>query len=168
MMTYEEFEREYRSYYPLPDAIKAAYERLQKSGRNELLTFEEFALETRMEDLESVRPAYDRLVALVQRGALFERDVYQYAHYRWCIRNADAIVAYETGPHNMWEVNSCDTELSQGLAIDKINDEWRFEREYIEIVGTAYYDASDWNFIRFDVDGMHWLMHDGELDQVYD
>ncbi|MBQ7546027.1 MAG: hypothetical protein IJT41_03560 [Clostridia bacterium] len=168
MVDYEQFARDYRSEYPTDEAMQAAYDRRMKAERDILLTPEEFKLETRTGPETDVSAVYRKLMDLLGNGAIRKHDVYYYAHYRWCLNAPEAIIAYETGPKNQWAVNNCDTELSAELAIDKINDEWRFERAYIEIVGTAYYESSDWNFIRFNVDGVSWLMHDGELYQVYE
>ena len=168
MVDYEQFERDYRSEYLTDEAMKAAYDRRMKAEHDTLLTPEEFKLETRTGLETDVSAVYGKLRDLLGNGAIRKRDVYNYAHYRWCMNAPDAIIAYETGPKNQWAVNNCDTEHSAELAIDKINDEWRFERAYIEIVGAAYYDATDWNFIRFNVDGVSWLMYDGELYQVYE
>ena len=168
MMTFGEFARDYRCEYPDYEDLKAAYDRRWRAEHDILLTAEEFKLETRTEPETDIGPVYEKLLQLLELGALKERDIYNYAHYRWCLNAPDAIIAFETGPKNQWAVNNCDTELSAELAIAKINDEWRFESDYIKIIGAAYYDASDWNFIRFDVDGVQWLMHDGELDQIYD
>ena len=43
-----------------------------------------------------------------------------------------------------------------------------FEACIHRIVGTAYYDATDWNIIRFNADGVSWLINDGELAPVFD
>lgn len=167
MTDFEQFVRDYQHKYPTDEALKAAYDRRWKAAHGILLTQEEFRLETYTDSEDDIGPVYEKLLSLLKIGALNERDVYNYAHYRWCLASPEAIVAFEIGPKNQWVVNNCGTELSTELAIDKINDEWRFEREYIEIIGTAYYDASDWNFIRFNVDGVQWLMHEGELHQIY-
>ena len=168
MMTFGQFARDYRCEYPTDEALKAAYDRRWRAEHDILLTAEEFKLETRTEPESDVGPTYEKLLQLLELGALKERDIYNYAHFCWCLSSPEAIIALQIGPKNKWAVNNCGTKLSAELAIDKINDEWRFERAYIEIVGTAYYDATDWNFIRFNVDGVSWLMHNGGLYQVYE
>lgn len=52
-------------------------------------------------------------------------------------------------------------------AIAKVNLEWGFEADRIKIIGTPYYDATDWQFIRFNCAGCQWLWAQDALYPVY-
>ncbi len=41
------------------------------------------------------------------------------------------------------------------------------EAERVRIIGAPYYDATDYQFIRFDGPHMSWLWHNGSIDQVF-
>jgi hypothetical protein len=49
--------------------------------------------------------------------------------------------------------NTCKRIISSDEAKNIIHDQFCFERDKIEICGPAYYEATDWNFIRFMVKG---------------
>ena len=36
-----------------------------------------------------------------------------------------------------------------------------------DLLGSPYYDATDWNFIPFHCGAYDWLMQNGELYQIY-
>ena len=147
--------------------LNAAHERWEKAKCGALISQEEFLAEARATDSELAADTYHRLVKLMEQQCLSASEVYQYARYRWCLSSPDAVLAYMTGPHNFWSVNNCDTEISKDAARLTICEEWGFEASRIRIIGTPYYDATDWNFIRFDCANMAWLMRNGELYQVY-
>ena len=67
-----------------------------------------------------------------------------------------------------WAVNNCDAEIAEDTARIKVCEEWGFEASRIKIIGTPYYDATDWQFIRFDCAHMTWLWRNGNLHQVYE
>ena len=48
----------------------------------------------------------------------------------------------------------------------RINDMFGFEASGIEITGTPYYDATDYQFIRFRVREMMWLYCNDDLFRV--
>jgi hypothetical protein len=105
------------------------------------------------------------LVKLVEANKLRPAEVYSYAHYRWCLKDSSAIIAYQTGP-NRHEVNNCGTNITHAEAKIAINDEWGFEASRIKIIGTPYYDATDYHFIRFNCARMCWLWKNGNLYEV--
>ena len=110
---------------------------------------------------------YETLVRLVQEKKLTPGDVMQYAVYTWCLRKPEAVVAYEEAP-GKWLVNNCGTEISVERARVEVCEEWGFEASRVRIIGTPYYDATDWQFIRFDCAHMTWLWTNGNLYQVYE
>jgi hypothetical protein len=77
------------------------------------------------------------------------------------------VVAYQTDP-DKWAVNNCENEITTAEAILEVNSEWGFEASRVKILGTPYYESTDWNFIRFDCAHMTWLMRNGQLYQVYE
>lgn len=67
----------------------------------------------------------------------------------------------------MKSVNNCDTEITEEVACIKICEEWGFETGRIRVIGTPYYDATNYQFIRFNCAHMSWLWRNGDLLQVY-
>ena len=132
-----------------------------------LLSEEEFLAEAKATSSTLAAETYQALVKLVEQQILRPSDVYQYARYGWCLSSPDAVVAYRTGPQNQWVVNNCAIRITEDRARLEVCEEWGFEASRVRIIGQAYYDATDWNFIRFDCAGMTWLMCNGELYQVY-
>lgn len=166
---YEKYVLKYGYKHKTVGALKAAYGRQLKGLKNIMLSREEFLAET--EDNQS-EATYDALAALVNAAKLEPKEVLRYVRFRWCLRDAKAIVAYQISPLNTagcwgWAVNTCDTEIDPDLARLKASDEFGFEIGRIKIIGTPYYEATDWNFIRFDCAGWSWLMKDSELYQIY-
>ena len=104
---------------------------------------------------------------MVDQKVLGPADVYRYARFGWFLSATDAIIAYRTGPRDRWTVNNCDVQITEDRARLEICEEWGFEASRVWIIGQTYYDATDWNFIRFDCANMTWLMCNGELYQVY-
>lgn len=147
---------------------QSRYGRLRKAMDGTPLTLEEFAaeLETSPADVRA-RRLYYALLPLVAKGAMTALSLYDYARFRWCRNHPEAVIACQTGPRS-WEVNTCDTEYQEECAKLRINSEWGFEASRIQIQGTPYYDATDWNFICFRCGPYDWLMKDGELYQVYE
>lgn len=144
------------------------YSRLRKAMDGIPLTLEEFTAEMEAGSADVVaKQLYNALIPLVAKGALTAFDLYDYARFRWCRNHPEAVIACQTGPHS-WEVNTCDTEYQEECAKLWINSEWGFEASRIHIQGTPYYDATDWNFIRFRCGPLNWLMKDGELYQIYE
>lgn len=143
------------------------YDRLRKSIKGVPLTLEEFSdeLGTGPGNVNA-RQLYDALSSLLEKGALTAFGLYIYARVRWCRNHPEAVVAYQTGPHS-WEVNTCDTEYQEECAKLLINSEWGFEASRIEILGTPYYESTDWNFICFRCGALDWLMKNGSLYMIY-
>ncbi|KUO74385.1 MAG: hypothetical protein APF81_19300 [Desulfosporosinus sp. BRH_c37] len=132
-----------------------------------LITEEEFVIEAgKHYEGETLKTVYAALSELVNQKKLRPSEAYAYAHYKWCLRDPKAIVAYQEG-RDKWIVNDCDTEVTEEVSIVKVNSEWGFEASRIQIIGTPYYDATDYQFIRFDCAHMTWLWKNGNLYQVY-
>ena len=107
------------------------------------------------------------MVNLTEQQVFSPYAIYQYARFGWCLSSPEDVVAYMTGPQNRWAVNNYSVQISEDRARLEVCEEWGFEASRIRIIGQAYYDATDWNFIRFDCAHMTWLMCNGELYQVY-
>lgn len=152
--------------YDTEEDILTAYARKEKSYQGIPLTEDEFLSELGIEYALEGRQLYAKLCPLVQSGALKASDLYNYARFKWCLRHPEAVIACETGPKR-WAVNNCGEEIPAERAKQIINDEWGLEISRIEILGTSYYDATDWNFIRFRCAGVDWVMHNDSLDQIY-
>lgn len=148
-------------------AFKAGYDRLWKARHGVLLTEEEFLAEAKGRNAGTVADVYAALVELVNKKAITASDVYQYARFKWCLNDPLAIVAYQES-REKWIVNNCAEKITEEAARVKVCEEFGFEASRVKIVGTPYYDATDWNFIRFDCAGWHWLMNNGGIYQVYD
>lgn len=154
--------------YPTKKAFQEAFDRFQKYQAKQLLSAEEFILEAgERYDPGTLTDVYARLVKLVEEGKLLAEEVYRYASYKWCLRSPEAILAYPVGPKE-WIVNCCDAEILVDSAVAKVNREWGFETGRIQIIGIPYYEATDYQFIRFDCGGIHWLWSNEQLYEVYE
>lgn len=166
----EKFVHERGWEFKTDDAIKAAFERLCKCKQDVLITQDEFIAEAAPRGgehrEEMTISVYDALADLVNSGKLKAGEVYQYARFKWCFNNRKAIIAYQT-EQDRWEVNNCGTEVSEDRAKVVVNREWGFEVSRIRIIGTPYYDATDYQYIRFDCGYMTWLWKNGSLYHVY-
>jgi len=152
--------------YETVNDLQTAYARKVKSTQGTTLTEDEFLAELQVEDVSEGRLLYAKLYPLVEKGALNAFDLYEYAHFGWCLHHPEAVIACEIGPKR-WAVNNCGEEVSAGRAKLLLNKEWGFEVGGIEILGTPYYDATDWNFIRFCCRSVEWVMCNDSLHQVY-
>lgn len=152
--------------YATEDDIRTAYARKVKSYQGIPLTEDEFLAELDIKDTVKGRQLFAKLYPLVETGALKASTLYEYARFKWCLCRPEAVIACEIGPKR-WVVNNCGEEISAERAMQIVNEEWGFEAGRIEILGTPYYDATDWNFIRFRCAGVDWVMHNDSLDQVY-
>lgn len=153
--------------YETEEDARAGYRRMTKSQSGTPLTLKEFLAELRMEDAPSTtQQLYHTLLGLVKTGALSPYDVYHYARYHWCIRCPEAVIAYEIGPKR-WAVNNCAETITEDRAKLLLNADFGFEASRIKLLGTPYYDASDWNFICFRCGPYDWLMRNGDLHQIY-
>lgn len=163
---YEKFRQDRGWEFETEEALQAAYDRHWKCGQNILITKEEFVIEVNKPTERTVEEVYEALAKMVNSNKLRAAEVYRYARFKWCLDDADAIVAYQTEP-DRWEVNNCGTEVSVDEAKIFVNSEWGFEASRIRIIGTPYYDATDYQFIRFDCAHMTWLWKNGNLYQAY-
>lgn len=176
MTNYEKFIHNNSWIYKDDILLKEAYDRYWKSKHDILLCIDEFIAEVgERYDETAVTAAYERLVELSIRDQLTARKVYLYAHNCWCIQDAQSIVAYPVRRYKRkvkvrrlkWKVNNCDTAIDHVLAINKINQEWGFERNRITIIGVPYYSTIDYQFIRFDCTGIRWLWKNGSIYEIY-
>jgi hypothetical protein len=171
-MMYEKFVQDRGWKYKTNDVLQAAYDQFVKCRNNVLITQEEFIFiaETGTDTgTENLKDVYNALAGLVAQKKLRASDVYQYATYHW-LHDAKSVVVYQVGYNKLvsdWEVNNCGTEVPEAEAIIAVNSEWGFEASRIKIIGTPYYDATDYQFIRFDCAHMTWLWKNGSLYQVY-
>jgi len=163
---FHKFARDYGWKYETVEDLRTAYARKAKSIQGVPLSEDEFLAELHVEEADKGRQLYARLYPLVGKGALKAFDLYQYAHFGWCLHHPEAVIACETGP-KCWTVNNCGEEISTDRAKLLLNKEWGFEVSGIEILGTPYYDATDWNFIRFRCRSVEWVMCNDSLHQVY-
>ena len=152
--------------YATAGELQAGYGRHWKASRNILITMEEFLAEAEKTPGDPAADTYKSLVGLVEEKKLRPGEVLGYAHYHWCLNRPEAVIAYQTAPHE-WTVNNCDTEITLERARTEVCEEWGFEASQVHIIGTPYYDATDWQFIRFDCAHMSWLWCNGSLYQVY-
>ncbi len=153
--------------YDSEETALAGYGRLKKSSHGSLLTEDEFLEEIfPVEDIKAARRLYHILRSLAESGALTSLSLYQYARFKWCISRPEAIVACQTGPKR-WEVNNCAEAITEDRAKVLLNSEFGFEVSRLELLGTPYYGATDWNFIRFRCGRYDWLMRDSELYKIY-
>lgn len=164
------FRHEYRWKYEFTDDLHAAYTRYLKCNQNILLSLNEFLIEAQCynEDIETLTKVYEAISHLIEQGKLPPSEAYQYAHYRWCLHKPEAIVAYEVETLGGWKwiVNNCDTEISIEAAVQKVFEEWGFVEKTINIIGTPYYESTDWQYIRFNAGHMSWLWKNSSLYQT--
>ncbi len=163
---FHKFAYDYGWKYETEEDLRAAYARKAKSTQGIPLTEKEFLVELGFGDVTEGHQLYARLYPLVEKGALKAFDLYEYARLRWCFHHPEAVIACEIGPKR-WVVNNCGEKTSPDRAKLLLNKEWGFEVGGIEILGTPYYDATDWNFIRFRCRSVEWVMCNDSLYQVY-
>lgn len=164
---YEKFVLDRGFEFGTEAGLKAGYDRLWKAQCGILLTKDEFLTEANKPEDGTAAKTYDVLANLVETGKLSAADVYQYARFKWCLRDPDAIVSYQYG-QDKWAVNNCDEKITDDVARIKVCEEWGFEASRIKIIDTPYYGATDWQFIRFDCAHMTWLWRNGDLNRVYE
>lgn len=153
--------------YQSEEELAAGYARMVKAEQGEPLTWEEFWAELRLEgDPSAAQELYRTLRRHMENGALSAYQLYGYAKHRWCVKCPEAVIACQIGPKR-WAVNTCGEAISEDQARQRLNTEWGFEVSRIKLLGTPYYDATDWNFICFRCGPYDWLMRDGELYQIY-
>lgn len=143
------------------------YARMVKAEQGGPLTWEEFFAELRIEnETPAAQALYHTLLGLVEKGALSTYALYQYARFQWCVKRPEAVIACQTGP-KCWAVNSCAEIIGEERAALLVNSNFGFEASRIKLLGESYYDATDWNFIRFQCGPYDWLMWNGGLHKIY-
>ena len=152
--------------YEPREALQAGYDRHWKAAHDIWVTMEEFLAEAEKKPSDPAADVYETLAGLVEAKKLRPGEVLDYAHFHWCLDAPEAIVAWQTG-RDKWTVNNCDAEITEVEARIKICEEWGFETGRLHIIGTPYYDATDYQFIRFNCAHMAWLWQNGNLLQVY-
>lgn len=152
-----------------------AYDRRLKAKEGFRLAYEEFIEEARVVSADmdeaqttNARNVYDKLIAMMDKGEMKPYSMMSFSHLvRQPSVNTDMIQACLVGC-NKWEVNFCLEEVTVEKAKCLINEEFGFEVGRIKILGVPCYDATDYNYIRFDCAGLTWLMIDGELKSVWE
>ena len=153
--------------YKTREELQAGYDRRWKVSHGILVTLEDFLAEAEKKPSDPAADTYKVLVGLVEEKKLTPGEVLGYAHHHWCLNKPEAVVAYETDL-GKWAVNNCETEITEEQARVEVCEEWGFEASRVRIIGTPYYDATDWQFIRFNCAHMTWLWESGNLYQVYE
>jgi len=152
--------------YDTQDALEAAYDRKYHADHGVLLTLDEFTAEAgEFYDAEVLKAVYDKLKEFYELHRLTARELYNFARFKWCLKHPEAIISCQVDKQR-WFVNNCDTAISIPEAQMRINDMFGFEASGIEIIGTPYYDATDYQFIRFQVREMMWLYCNDDLFRV--
>lgn len=173
LSAFEKFVLDRGFYYHTEEELKAGYDRAWKCGHDILITEDEFVAEagrggrntvTQWNE-EATREVYGVLAELAAERKIKNSEVYSFAYFGWCIRTPEAITAYETD-NSRWIVNNCDKEITVEAARVAVCEEWGFEVSRVHIIGKPYYDATDWQFIRFDCAHMTWLWANENLYQV--
>ncbi len=168
---YERFLLDRGFEFHTEEALKSGFARRMKSSQGIALTEEEFITEAQGNfpsnyDVDTLKEVYSSLTELVRQKKLTIGDIHGYALFKWCLRSPEALIAYER-EQGKWEVNNCETEVSEDTAKVLVNGEWGFEASRIQVIGQAYYESTDWQFIRFDCAHMTWLWTGETLYQVY-
>lgn len=154
--------------YKTLDALEAAYERKYHSDHGVLLTLDEFTAEAgKNYDTETLKVVYDKLKSFYELHRLTSRELYNFARYKWCLRDPEAIICRQV-ERQRWCVNNCDTPISIPEALFRINDMFGFEVSGIEIIRTPYYDTTDYQFIIFRTREIEWLYHNDDLFRVFE
>lgn len=161
---FEKFTLDRGYKYATENALQAAYARLLKAQQGGILSRDEFDAELARNHSDQI---YDILIGMVSEKKLKPIDLYRYARHGWCANAPEAIIAVQIEP-NTYKVNSCDTVISEKDAKRRVAKEWGFDEKRIEIVETPYYDATDWQFIRFVCAGTPWLWADESLYMIYE
>lgn len=165
MMSYYEFIQEKGWRY---ENVRDAYDRYEKSVCGKFMTESEFIAEANVRYAnETINDVYQALLELVKQKKLHSMGMYRYVRYQWCLRNPEAIVAYQT-EFDRWEVNNCDMEVTEEAAKIAVNREWGFEVSRIRIIGIPYYGSTHYQFICCDCEDMNWLSKNGNLYRVYE
>lgn len=168
---YEKFLLDRGWEFKTEDALKAGYNRRWKAAHDIPLTEAEFIAEAQGNhpdnyDVDILKEVYVILIGLVNEKKLRPAEICGYAHFKWCLHNPAALLSYQEA-QNKWHINNCGSEVSEDEAIVLVNGEWGFEASRIKIIGKAYSESTDWQFIRFDCAHMTWLWKNGNLYQVY-
>ena len=167
LTAFERFVLDHGWQFSNEESLKAGYDRVWKSTHGIMVTQEEFITEANLHrEHAKAAETYNALAALVSAKKLEPSSVLGYAAHCWCLDRPDAVEAYQTD-RSRWTVNNCSAEITTERATLEVNREWGFEAGRIAIKGAAYYESTDWNWIRFNCAGMAWLMCNGSLYQIY-
>lgn len=165
--TYLLFLQDHGWKYAEERAKRAAYLREILVRHNKILNEEEFLTEAGDKYTDAAKRIYPKLAVWTRAGIISPRELCNYARHLWCMKNPEALVHVQTGAES-WAVNSCDTEITAERALALVCREWGFDESCAAIQSPAYYESTDWNYIRFQCGPLKWVMQDGELYQQYD
>ena len=145
---------------------QAAYLREILVRNNKILNEDEFVAEAGEKYADASRVIYPKLALWARSGIITPRELFNYARHLWCMANPEALVCVQVGAKR-WAVNNCDKEISVERALEIVCREWCFDKAQVHIQEPAYYESTDWNYIRFRCGPLHWVMQNGELEQQY-
>lgn len=148
------------------DQKQAAYLREILVRHNKILNEEEFIAEAGDKYADAARKIYPKLASFARAGMISLRELCNYARHLWCMKNPEALVYVQTGAKR-WAVNNCDTEITAERALEIVCREWGFDKTRVLIQPPAYYESTDWNYIRFQCGPLNWVMCNGEIDKAY-
>lgn len=146
---------------------RAAYQREMLVRQDRLLNEEEFLAEAGTPYFDAAKRLYPKLRVMARERKITPWALLNYARYLWCMKNPDALCCTQIGAKE-WAVNNCDAEITEGQAIRIVCRDWGFDTERVSIQMPAYYESTDWNYIRFRSGLQKWIMHDGEIDKIYE
>lgn len=151
--------------------LKKAWERREKLKANEMLTWEEFQAEARkdLSDNPEAKAMYSKLASLIRAEKLCASGMLMFTARAWNAKsfNLNAIQTVELD-NGKFATNTCMEVVSDDEAKCRVNEEFGFEAGQIKILGIPCYDATDYNFIRFECRGWSWLMMNGQIMQTFE
>lgn len=164
---YHTFLRDRGWKYTQSSEKAAAYQREISVRHGKILSEEDFAAEAGLRYEEPAKRMYPKLKMMAEKNIIGPWELCHYARYHWCMKNPEALIYVQTA-YNKWAVNSCDDEISAEQALEIVCRNWGFDKARVTIQEPAYYESTDWNFIRFSAGKLGWVMKNGDLNMVYD
>ena len=129
------------------------------------MLYEEFLKGIEREGTEATQYAF-KLINRAYMGDKFLTKEQAYESFLRNSNNYDWIDVLDVG-HGRKVENTCKTLMDEKDARNLINEWFGFELDKIEICGQAYYEATDWNLIRFMVKGYPRVLWNDQLYDIY-